>query len=194
MENAKLVSTPLVNHFRLSTIQCLKTNDDVQDMSKVSYESAVGCLMYAMVCTRPYLTHVVSAISKFLSNPRRSHWDAVKWIFRYLRGTIDYDIMFSTKQSVPSVVGYVDGDNAKDLDDRRSTKSYVFTLGRGPICCKFMVQSLIALSTIESEYMAVADAAKEALWLVRLVKELGIRQGGVQLHCDIYSAIFLAKN
>ena len=70
MENAKPVSTPLVNHFRLSTIQCLKTNDDVQDMSKVSYESAVGCLMYAMVCARPDLTHVVSAISKFLLNPR----------------------------------------------------------------------------------------------------------------------------
>ena len=97
MENAKPISTPLANHFRLSTIQFLKTDDDVQDMSKVSYASAVGCLMYAMVCTRPDMTQAVSVVSKFLLNPGRSHWDVVKWIFRYLRGTIDYDIMFSAQ-------------------------------------------------------------------------------------------------
>ena len=69
MENSKLVSTPLVNHFRLSTTQCPKTDDDVQDMSKVPYASAVGCLMYVMVCTRLDLTQAVSLVSKFLSNP-----------------------------------------------------------------------------------------------------------------------------
>ena len=58
----------------------------------------------------------MSAVSKFLSNPRRSHWDVVKWIFRYFRGTIDYGIMFSIQQSVPSVVGYVDANYAWDLD------------------------------------------------------------------------------
>ena len=71
-------------------------------------------------------------------------------------------------------MGYVDADYARDLDDRRSTIGYMFTLGRGPIFWKSMVQSLIALSTIESEYMAVAKAAKEALWLAGLVKELSI--------------------
>ena len=59
-------------------------------MSKVPYASAVGCLMYAMVCIRPDLAQAVSVVSKFLLNLGRSHWDAVKWIFRYLRGTIDY--------------------------------------------------------------------------------------------------------
>ena len=95
VENAKPISTPLANHFRLSTSQCLKTDDDVQDMSKISYASAVGCLMYAMVCTILDLAQVVSVVSTFLSNPRRSHWDAVKWIFSYLRGTTNYGIMFS---------------------------------------------------------------------------------------------------
>ena len=66
----------------------------------------------------------------------------------------------------------------------RFTIGYVFTLGEGPICWKFMVQSLVALSTIESEYMAVAEATKEAMWVAELVKELGIQQGGVQLHFD----------
>ena len=54
----------------------------------------------------------------------------------------------------------------------------MFTLGGGPICWKFMVQSLVVSSTIESEYMVVIEVVKEALWLARLVKELGIHQGG----------------
>ena len=68
MENAKPISTPLANHFRLSTAQCPKTDDDVQDMSKIPYASVVGCLMYVMVCTRPDLAQAISAIIKFLSN------------------------------------------------------------------------------------------------------------------------------
>ena len=101
MDNTKIVRTPLANHFRLSTCQCPKTDDEVNDMSKVSYASAMGWLMYAMACTRPDLAHAISVVSKFLSNPGRMDWDVVKWIFRYLRGTIDYDIMFNKQQSDP---------------------------------------------------------------------------------------------
>ena len=66
-------------------------------------------------------------------------------------------------------MGYIDADYARDFDDRRSTTGYVFTLGRGPVCWKSIVQSLVALSTTKSEYMAVAEVAKEALWLAGLV-------------------------
>ena len=149
--------------------------------------------MYATVCTRPDLAQSVGVVSKFLQNPGRQHWDAVKWILRYLRGTTGHGIMFG-KHEDTSVVGYVDADYAGDMDSRRSTTGYVFTLCGGPICWRSTVQSLVALSTTESEYMAVAEAAKEALWLTGLVKELGIQQGGVRLHCDSQSAIYLAKN
>ena len=94
MENAKLVSTPLANHFRLSTSQCLKTIEETEDISKVPFASAVGCLMYAMVCTRPDLAHVVSVVSKYMANSGKQHLDAIKWIFRYLKGTTDYNITF----------------------------------------------------------------------------------------------------
>jgi hypothetical protein len=94
MENAKPVSTPLANHFRLSTSQCPKTVEETEDMSKVPYASAVGCLMYAMVCTRPDLAHAVSVVSKYMADPGKQHWNAVKWIFRYLKGTTDYGITF----------------------------------------------------------------------------------------------------
>ena len=94
--------------------------------------------------------------------------------FRYLKGTIEYGITFVRQKSDLSVVGYVDADYARDLDDRRSTTGYVFTLARGPICWKPMIQSMFAMSMTEAEYMATAEATKEALWLIGLVRELGI--------------------
>ena len=69
MGNAKPMSIPLANHFKLSTVQCPKTDSEKDDMSKVPYASVVGCLMYAMVCTRPDLAQGVSVASKFLANP-----------------------------------------------------------------------------------------------------------------------------
>uniref|UniRef100_A0A2N9J6A9 Integrase catalytic domain-containing protein n=1 Tax=Fagus sylvatica TaxID=28930 RepID=A0A2N9J6A9_FAGSY len=163
MLDAKPVSTPLANHFRLSGSQ-------------------------------PDLAHAVSTVSRYMANPGREHWNAVKWIFRYLKGTAEHGILFSRQPGTNSVVGYVDADYAGEVDDRRSTTGYVFTLSGGPICWKSTLQSIVAMSTTEAEYMAVAEAAKEALWLKGLVKELGLNQGGVQMHCDSQSAIYLAKN
>ncbi|KAE8669591.1 hypothetical protein F3Y22_tig00112230pilonHSYRG00138 [Hibiscus syriacus] len=194
MSSAKPVSTPLANHFKLSSEQSPKTDKEAEDMAKVPYSNAVGCLMYAMVCTRPDLAHVVSQVCKYMSKPGKQHWDAVKWIFRYLKGTVGHGIVFGSQRDNPLVVGYVDSDYAGDLDNRRSTTGYVFTLGGGPICWKSTVQSVVALSTTEAEYMAAAEAAKEALWLTGLVKELGVQQCGVQLLYDNQSAIHLAKN
>jgi hypothetical protein len=150
--------------------------------------------MYAMVCTRPDLAHAVSAVSKYMANSGKQHWDAVKWIFRYLKGITDYNITFVRQKSDLSVVGYIDADYARDLDDRRSTTSYVFTLAGGPIFWRSMIQSTVAMPTTKAEYMATAEAAKEALWLTGLVRELGIQQVGVPLYCDSQSAIYFAKN
>ena len=98
MAKCKPVSTPLANHFKLSSTQCPKSDEEIRDMSKVPYASAVGCLMYAMVCTRPDLAQAVSQVSKYMSNPGREHWNACKWILRYLRGTADHGIMFGGKK------------------------------------------------------------------------------------------------
>ncbi|KAE8707195.1 putative ribonuclease H protein [Hibiscus syriacus] len=172
----------------------LRQYKEAEGMEKVSYSNDIGCLMYAMVCTRPDLAHDVSQVCKYMSKPDKQHWEAVKWIFRYLKGTVGHGIVFGSQRDNPLVVGYVDSDYASDLDNRRSTTGYVFTLGGGPICWKSTVQSVVALSTTEVEYMAAAEAAKEALWLTSLVKELGVQQGGVHLLCDNQSTIHLAKN
>jgi hypothetical protein len=97
MLDAKPVSTPLANHFRLSGSQCPKNEEEIENMSKVSYASAVGCLMYAMVCTRPDLAHAVSTVSRYMANPGREHWNAVKVDFQILeRHSGTWDLIFKT--------------------------------------------------------------------------------------------------
>ena len=94
MQDAKPVSTPLATHFKLSKEMCPKTQEDIEYMSKVPYQSAVGNLMYAMVCTRPDIAHAVGVVSRYMSNPGKQHWLAVKWILRYLRGTTSQALCF----------------------------------------------------------------------------------------------------
>ena len=78
MTETKVVSKPLAKHFELSTTQSPSTNEEKNEMSSIPYSSAVGSLMYAMICTRPYIAHVVGTVSIFLSNPAKEHWGAVK--------------------------------------------------------------------------------------------------------------------
>ena len=96
-------------------------------MSSIPYSSAVGSLMYAMVCTRPDLSHAVSVVSRFMSKPGKVHWEAVKWIMRYLKGSTDVCLVFEGQKN-RGVVGYVDSDYAGDLDKRRSLTGYIFTV------------------------------------------------------------------
>uniref|UniRef100_A0A2N9HFB8 CCHC-type domain-containing protein n=1 Tax=Fagus sylvatica TaxID=28930 RepID=A0A2N9HFB8_FAGSY len=166
MLDAKPVSTPLANHFKLSNNQCPKNAEEIEDMTRVPYASAVGCLTY--------------------NGLHQAGFDSCS--------IAEHGILFSRQPGTNSVIGYVDADYAGDVDDRRSTTGYLFTLSGGPICWKSTLQSLVAMSTTEAEYMVVAEAAKEALWLKGLVKELGLNQSGVQMYCDSQSAIYLAKN
>ena len=152
-------------------------------MSKVPHVNAVGCLMYLMVCTRPDISHVVSMVSRFMANPGKEHWNAVKWIFRYLTGTRDFGILFDQRASIEAV-GYVDSDYVRELDSRKSMTSYVFRFAGSPICWKSTLQDAIALSTTEAKYMVMTKAGKEVVWLSGLVIELGFKQDSMVLHCD----------
>ncbi|KAL2630083.1 hypothetical protein R1flu_014769 [Riccia fluitans] len=83
---------------------------------------------------------------------------------------------------------------ARDLDTRRSTMGYVMTLGGGCITWRFVLQKCKTLSTMEVEYVAMTEAAKEAIWLDRLTSETGLPQGFVTHYCDNKSALYLAAN
>jgi hypothetical protein len=94
MQNAKPIITPLANHFKLTKEMCPKTQEEIKYMFRVYYLSIVGNLMYAMVCTRPDIAHAVGVVSRYMNNPGKEHWEAVKWILRYLRGTSTHALCF----------------------------------------------------------------------------------------------------
>jgi hypothetical protein len=192
MDEAKPVSTPLGSHFRLTKDQSPKTEQEQAYMSKVPYASAIGSLMYAMVCTRPDIAHAVGVVSRYMSNPGKQHWEAVKWILRYLKGTLGTSLCFTGADM--KLTGYVDSDLAGDVDTRKSTTGYVYTLGGTAVSWVSRLQKIVALSTTEAEYVAVTEAGKEMVWLQGFLEELGQRQKKGILHSDSQSAIFLAKN
>ncbi|KAH9771353.1 Integrase catalytic domain-containing protein [Citrus sinensis] len=194
-EQTKPVSTPLASHFKLSTQLSPSTDAEREYMLQVLYSNAVGSLMYAMVCTRPDISHAVGIVSRYMHNPGKGHWQTVKWILRYIQKTMDVGLLFERDDTLgQGVIGYVDYDYVGDLDKRRSTTGYVFTFAGGPISWKSTLQSTVALSTTEAEYMAITEAVKEAIWLQGLLENLGLTQEHINVYCDSQSAIHLTKN
>ncbi|XP_075083266.1 secreted RxLR effector protein 161-like [Nicotiana tabacum] len=131
-------------------------------MKSVPYASAVGSLMYAMLCTRPDICFVVGIVSKFQFNPGREHWTAVKHIIKYLKRTRDYILVYHSDDLVP--IGYTDSDFQSDRDSRKSTLGNVFTMGSRAISWRRIKQTCVADSTMEAEYVAASEAAKEAMF------------------------------
>ena len=193
MQDAKPAKVPLGSHFKLSSKDSPKNQTVRAQMQKTPYASAIGNLMYAMVCTRPDIAHAVGVVSRFMGDPGKEHWEAVKWILRYLKGTTDQALCFEGKKV--ELAGYVDADLASsDLDRRRSTTGYVFTLGGTAISWASKLQKVVALSTTEAEYVAVTEASKEMVWLQNFLRELGNEHKDRILYSDSQSAIHLAKN
>ena len=91
----------------------------------------MGSLMYAMVCTRSDIAHVVGVVSNFLSNPGKEHRALMKWILKYLRGTSKTCLCFGTNK--PMLVGYTDVDMVGDVDSRKSTSGYLITFSGGAV-------------------------------------------------------------
>ena len=191
MSKAKVVSSPLASHFKLSNRHSPSIDKEKEDMRRVSYASTVGSLMYVMVCTRPNIAYAVGVVSHFLSNPRRLHWEAVKWIMRYLRGTAKLKLTFGSGKLV--LVGYTDSDMAGDVNNRKSTSGYLMTFSGGVVSWQSRLQKCVALSTIEAEYIAVAEACKKLLWTKRFIHELEFKQQRYVVYCDNQNAFTLVR-
>ncbi|GKC22914.1 hypothetical protein Tco_1025064 [Tanacetum coccineum] len=98
-------------------------------VSQLEYSRAIGCLMYAMISTRPDIAFVVGKISRYTSNPSALHWQALGRVFQYLKGTVDYGLTYS---GYPSVIeGYSDASWINNMEDHSSTSGWVFLLGGG---------------------------------------------------------------
>lgn len=140
-------------------------------MRKISYREAVGSLLYASQGTRPDISFAVNTVSRYMQNPGKGHWLAVKRIFRYLKGTLNTKLEFSQSQTA-GCVGYCDADWGNDSDTRRSITGSIFLFQGGLIVWQSKRQSSVALSTTEAEYMALSATCQEALWLRTLAKDL----------------------
>ncbi|GKA66172.1 retrovirus-related pol polyprotein from transposon TNT 1-94 [Tanacetum coccineum] len=162
------------------------------EMSQVPYASAVGSLMFVMICIIPDIAHAVGVMSWYMAEPGREHWEAVKRILRYIKGTSDVALCFGESDLI--FKGYVDSDYAGDLDGSKSTTMYVFTLFGGTVSWVSKLQSVVAMLTMEAEYVVVAQASKEAVWLKMLLEELGHKQKKITLFCDNHGALYHARN
>lgn len=136
------------------------------------YQIMVGKLIF-LTHTRPDIGYAVSVLSRFMAHPQAPHAQAVKHLFTYLQGTTDLALLYRKGES-DDLLGYTDADWAADAHDRRSTTGFVFYLGGTPVTWCSRKQPTVALSSTESEYMAITEGAKEAVWLRRLLNEIRI--------------------
>lgn len=143
VENAKIAQTPIGAHFNLSSVKDLS---ECIDTDVTPYCSAVGSIMYAMVGSRPDLAYGIGLVSRFMSKPGHIHWEAVKWLLRYIRGALNVQLVY-TKDKDLLVQGFCVSDYAADLDRRRSISGYTFTVGGNAVSWKSQLQSVVVLST-----------------------------------------------
>ena len=146
-----------------------------------------------MRSTRPDIAVAVSIVSRYLDKPTQVHCNLVRRIYHYLSKTTTLGLKYTDCGSSLELVGYSDASFANSIDSR-SISGYGFLLSGALISWDAHTQPVVALSTAEAEYMALTDAAKEAIWLKLLLKELGYPQGNVKIYEDNQATIKIAKN
>ena len=161
MLDCKPVVTPSTNN----------QDEDNIKFDQVTYMKAVGMLNYLATCTRPDLSYAVSKVSRKMQAPVKSDWMDVKRILRYLRGTLNYKLVYTTKET--PMYGFSDADYASEKD-RKSISGYTFIKNGGAICWSSKKQTVVALSSMESELIALTEAVKQGLWLRKLCSDLGV--------------------
>jgi hypothetical protein len=189
MSNCATLSVPADPCVKLTPQMCPQTEEEKQEMKCVPFMECIGSIMHLTHLTRPDIAYAVGQASRYSQNPGQEHWKALKRIMAYLRKTVNFGLLFGGDNS--ELIGYCDADYAGDLGSRRSTSGAVFTLYNGPISWFSRRQSCVALSTTESEFISAAEATKEAIWLNRILIELGARALPVPLRCDNQGAIAL---
>ena len=187
LKDAQQKSTPLSPSVQLDI-----TGGEPLDTSVFPYRALVGSLLYISVCTRPDISYSVGALGKYNDKPSTAHWTAAKNVLRYLKGTAKRGINFGGGSNI--ILGYSDADFAGDKTTRRSTTGYVFLLNGGAICWCSRRQRSVTTSTTEAEYVAQGLATKEALWLRKLLRDLGKDVPTIKIMADNQSAIKLANN
>ncbi|CAL1357037.1 unnamed protein product [Linum trigynum] len=166
-------------------------SDEVVDAS--SYRRLVGRLLYLTV-TRPDITYAVNVLSQFVHAPRPEHVTAAHRVLRYLKTAPGQGLFFPSDSSL-TLTAYCDADWGGCQTTRRSTTGYVVQLGSAPISWRTKKQRVVARSSAEAEYRAMASVVSEVVWLRFLLTELGVPQSApTPLYCDNQAALHIAAN
>ena len=187
MMNCKTVPTPM------NTNEKLQVDDGTGWVDEKLFRSMVGGLIY-LTHTRPDIALSVGIVSRFMHSPSKHHFGAAKRIIRYVAGTVDLGIWYYHVSSF-KLIGFTDSDWAGCIEDRKSTSGYMFSLGSGAISWSSKKQATTALSSSEAEYMVATSSACQAIWLRRVLIDLGQEQfEETEIYCDNKAAIALSKN
>ncbi|KAK1608428.1 hypothetical protein QYE76_032101 [Lolium multiflorum] len=195
MDESKKGFLPMLPGKVLSKTQGPATTEERERMSQIPYASAVGSIMYAMLCTRPDIAHAVSLTSRYQSDPGMEHWTAVKNILKYLKRTKDMFLCYGGDQELV-VTSYTDASWNTDPDDSKSQSGYVFILNGAAVSWASSKQCTVAKSSTESEYIAASEASSEAVWMKRFIVELGVVPSALDplvIYCDNMGAIANAQ-
>lgn len=174
----KEVNTPFENGVKL------KENEG-RAIAQLEYASAIGSLMYAMHCTRPDISFAVSKLSRYTSSPNIDHWKAIGRVLGYLKRTSGIGLFY---YKFPSVLeGYSDASWINSVGDNKSTSGWIFTLASGVVSWASKKQTCISHSTMESEFIALAQAGKEADWIRNMLLDIDLWPNPmppISLYCD----------
>ena len=185
-------ATPMDPNVVLSKDQSPQTEEDIEYMKNIPYRKCVGMLMWANVGTHPDIAFAVSSLAQFNENPGIAHWEGVKRVFRYLKGTREYELVYGKEKA--GLVGYTDADGSSQ-EHRRAISGFAFLIDGGVVSWMSRKPELVVFSTTEAEYVAATHAAKEGIWLRRLISEVfRPLTEPTTLHCDNQSAIALTKD
>ena len=168
--------------------------DNAGDLVPLSrFQEIVGCLQWIATCTRPDISFAASYLARYTAEPRETHWEFALGVTSYLRHTQDEGLTLGGPEA--PLEGWVDANWAGYRDSRRSTTDYVFKINGSLIVWSSRRQATVASSTVEAEYVAAAEAAREAVWLRGLLEEIDCKiTSATVLHCNNQGSIRLSFN
>ena len=193
LTNMKKVHTPMDPSVTFTTNQCPSTVNQVARMKGIPYAEAIGSVLWPTVVSRPDTAYAVGILSQFIQNPGIVHWEGVKRLISYMNTTKNLWLTFGGNKKI-LFEGYSDADWASQ-PHRHSISGYCFHYGIGSVSWSSKKQSIVTLSSTESEYVAETHAAKEGIWLGSFVNEITGRDNRpLMIKADNQGAIALAKD
>ncbi|KAK6146251.1 hypothetical protein DH2020_020120 [Rehmannia glutinosa] len=184
IEEGRTVSTPMATN--------VKIDKDSKSVDESNYRGMIGSLLY-LTASRPDILHAICLCARFQRNPKESHMSAVKRIFRYLKGTIQYGLFYPKNENFP-LKGYSDSDYAEIIDYRKSTFGSCQFLGDCLVSWFSKKKNCVSLSTAEAEYISAAFCCTQLLWMKQTLADYKCSIESVPIFCDNISTINIAQN